>query len=852
MLELQNQNLFWKLKDDERGDGFLSTAFTTENFAGMNDSIGIAVAYDEENADDNGFIAVCDYEKCRTVPTKIEKYGSAYELALRYDKVLGENVLRYESIGGSPLQYLSVDNQENNALSYLGVQGRGIEPIPDPEKFISATTTINYDGAGKFTWIVPEGVNSINVKVWGGGGAGAHGSQGKLPAADGGGGGGGGGYASANIAVSPGQAYDIVVGAGGKPLDMDPARFIKHAKLLKDKTSLTNGGQSSFGSSSFSYAAKGGSGGSKTKGGLGGQGTIANGGKGGGGGNKKGGGGGGGSGGSAGGNAAGLDKNKDGTGGAGGIGQHGGGSGGKGGTIPAPAYTERCSEVQAQDGVSPGGGGGGSVSCARYGDNAYTASPYPSFVIGGFGGSGRVTIEYTTTKESLFSTLGAIQLLVPQESWIEILTGQKEVKGIPLNSFNSQKKSALLSLLFGSASPSEGSVASFAEGEANYYAMYTNNPREQLFVYQKGKTGQYLPVYSIPFLKRGVSINAPSNQCLNGIKEEGEECDISSGKLDNNPSCPQEILGEVEGVKLIRDQYGSCSLDCKCVYDSFDSDSQPKIDNECSADNECSLQDEKCAAGKCIPKTYCGDGAVQTVNDDGISEQCDPAAQNPLVIFGSNDVGQCKIGVARCTSQCTLDNDIIGLVLPDLIERPEDGIDNDCNGKIDENFLCEPGKQIRCGSDVGQCKSGIETCGADSLWGACVGEIASSKEVCDGIDNNCNGLIDEGLLNRNGICGNIEEVEICNGRDDNSNGLIDEGDSCEAGIVLERTDGIEGYKIFRSNSRDGSYELIAIVPGELKAFKDDGVIAGTKYYYKIRSYTSDEESEDSEIIEVTA
>lgn len=52
-----------------------------------------------------------------------------------------------------------------------------------------------------------------------------------------------------------------------------------------------------------------------------------------------------------------------------------------------------------------------------------------------------------------------------------------------------------------------------------------------------------------------------------------------------------------------------------------------------------------------------------------------------------------------------------------------------------------------------------------------------AAEQCDGLDNNCNGLVDEGL-------GSI--AEQCNGADDNCNGLVDEGNpgggaSCSTG-----------------------------------------------------------------------
>jgi hypothetical protein len=70
-----------------------------------------------------------------------------------------------------------------------------------------------------------------------------------------------------------------------------------------------------------------------------------------------------------------------------------------------------------------------------------------------------------------------------------------------------------------------------------------------------------------------------------------------------------------------------------------------------------------------------------------------------------------------------------------------DNIDNDCDGIVDENLTQQ------CGvSDVGECQYGTQTCSSGS-WGDCVGNVDPIDEICDSKDNNCNGEVDEG-----GIC----------------------------------------------------------------------------------------------------
>jgi len=122
-----------------------------------------------------------------------------------------------------------------------------------------------------------------------------------------------------------------------------------------------------------------------------------------------------------------------------------------------------------------------------------------------------------------------------------------------------------------------------------------------------------------------------------------------------------------------------------------------------------------------------------------------------------------------------------------------DGIDNDCNGQVDEG---NPGGGASCSTGLqGVCSAGTTTCQSGSLQ--CIQDTASSAETCDGLDNNCNGTVDEGnpgggascstgLL---GVCAagtqtctggalvcaqNVQSSqEVCNNLDDNCDGTVD-------------------------------------------------------------------------------
>lgn len=81
-----------------------------------------------------------------------------------------------------------------------------------------------------------------------------------------------------------------------------------------------------------------------------------------------------------------------------------------------------------------------------------------------------------------------------------------------------------------------------------------------------------------------------------------------------------------------------------------------------------------------------------------------------------------------------------------------DGIDNDCDGLVDEGF------QLWCDVDGGNPAQDL---------------CANPGDDCDGIDDNCDLGIDDEPLNACGLCGPLP-VEVCNLSDDDCNGIVDE------------------------------------------------------------------------------
>jgi hypothetical protein len=112
-----------------------------------------------------------------------------------------------------------------------------------------------------------------------------------------------------------------------------------------------------------------------------------------------------------------------------------------------------------------------------------------------------------------------------------------------------------------------------------------------------------------------------------------------------------------------------------------------------------------------------------------------------------------------------------------------DGYDQNCDGEVDETCDCVPGDSQACftgppASDGrGVCTPGTQTCEGTAEFrhfGPCTGGTVPSIELCDGLDNDCDGEVDEDALDGNG-CGECVFAETaCDGVDDDCDGLVDE------------------------------------------------------------------------------
>ncbi len=253
------------------------------------------------------------------------------------------------------------------------------------------------------------------------------------------------------------------------------------------------------------------------------------------------------------------------------------------------------------------------------------------------------------------------------------------------------------------------------------------------------------------------------------------------------PACSDDDSGN----KCIPQPETCNGLDDDCDGQTDEGGTAGRLRQSCSTD--CGTGYEYCVDGQwegCDapqPETEVCDGVDNDCNGQ-TDETCDCVAGTTRPC--GTDEGVCQQGTEECrngvwTNVCT------GGVEPAADDSDCNGLDDDCDGETDEDCTCDPGDEQPCGTDEGECAKGTQSCLSDGSWGECRDAVEPVDETCDGLDNDCDGLTDNGLPGDD-----YEQNNECQQGVYTDLGTVDEGAGPSTfNATLYPADDVDWYKI---------------------------------------------------------
>ena len=308
--------------------------------------------------------------------------------------------------------------------------------------------------------------------------------------------------------------------------------------------------------------------------------------------------------------------------------------------------------------------------------------------------------------------------------------------------------------------------------------------------------------------------NSVDDDCDNSVDETfttlGDACSAGVGACQNTGALVCNAAGDGVTCSAVAGDPGAMEL-----CDGSDNNCNGQVD-ETFVDKgmACELDFNGCKVAGALACSMDGSATVcaSTAPDadaDGVPDSCDCAPEDSALftmepgVAGSCDAdgdGACRVGIVNPNAALCLIvedcDDADALVFPGAMELC-DAKDNDCDMATDEEF---PTLGEVCMADA--CAlPGMIVCAMDGMSVMCsTAEADPSKvEVCNNLDDDCDGMIDEGFdvgaacevgvgecaaagalacaMDGTAVCMGQPELpgpEVCDGRDNDCDGVIDD------------------------------------------------------------------------------
>ncbi len=265
-----------------------------------------------------------------------------------------------------------------------------------------------------------------------------------------------------------------------------------------------------------------------------------------------------------------------------------------------------------------------------------------------------------------------------------------------------------------------------------------------------------------------VSLNRPSTEACNG---QDDDCD---GVVDDG--LGQTACGQGNCATVVNNCFNGVAQSCDAGMGTAELDDGK--DNDCDGlydeDFDCRFPDggprpqrQFYAAAGNVPRLPCREGVLQCNRADGgwsiafagkipspeicnnSDDDCDgfdDNARETQVLLGFD---RCGSGVCTVKSyaRCVAGTSRTCTPTASMTETCN-GLDDNCDGTADENCSCRADEPRTCYTGpsetrgVGACHGGTRPC-TNGSYTRCMGEVKPSLELCNGVDDDCDGMVDD-------------------------------------------------------------------------------------------------------------